>query len=112
MSDFEALLAKWKAEAKAERPKRVLARPSGFGFSNYRERNCSRCGCQFFALGCIYCSSRCQQDDRKERRREQRAQERAAHKRKPGKCVCGALLVDQKRSTRRYCSDACRQQAY
>jgi endogenous inhibitor of DNA gyrase (YacG/DUF329 family) len=114
MSEIEALLAKCKAEAKAERPRRVLARPAGFGFSNYRERNCSRCGRQFFSTGYVdYCSNQCQQADRNERRREQRAQERASRRREPGKCVvCGTKLVDQVRSTLRYCSDACRQQAY
>jgi hypothetical protein len=115
MNEFEALLVKWKAEAKANRkPTRAFGQHPGPYLSNYRETNCSRCGRQFFALGdgVSYCSSRCQQDDRNERRREQRAQQRALHKRELGKCAVCGKLVDQVRSTLRYCSNACRQKAY
>jgi hypothetical protein len=116
---IDALLADLKVKFKTERiPYRVFRDPGLWTLHNYiHEKNCTRCGRQFWALGhftsIIYCSTRCQQDDRNERRREQRAQERAAHKRERGKCVvCGMTLVDQVRGTRRYCSDAHRQQAY
>jgi len=79
-------------------------------------RACSRCGKSFLALrgGTVYCSRECQQADRNERRAEKRAAERQRHPRKPIKCArpgCGRS-VPPERSTRRYCSDACRQAAY
>jgi hypothetical protein len=75
-----------------------------------KTRGCSR---EFFGRRNVHFCSERGQDDRNERRREQRAQERALHKRKPGECVvCGTKRVEQMRSTLRYCSDACRQQAY
>jgi hypothetical protein len=122
MSETADIFAKLKAALKTERkPRRVLGEhPEPYRIlSNYHDKKCRRCGRQFWAIGAppysgaYFCSSRCQQDDRNERRREQRALERTQRKRKLGKCaVCGAKLVDQVRSTMRYCGDACRQSAY
>jgi endogenous inhibitor of DNA gyrase (YacG/DUF329 family) len=57
-----------------------------------------------------YCSRECQQADRNERRREQRHDRKPISK--PIKCARCGKRVPPERSTRRYCSDACRQQAY
>lgn len=81
-------------------------------------RECSRCGGSFLVrghgglyCGVSYCSRECQQADRNERRAEKRGQERE-RQREPVECVRCGKGVPPERSTRRYCSDACRQAAY
>jgi endogenous inhibitor of DNA gyrase (YacG/DUF329 family) len=117
----QAMLAESRAKEVDRRARRAPRKVNliwlGFSASRIKEKTCSRCERTFFSLGqwAPFCSTRCQQNDRNERRREQRALARAERqrKRKPGKCaVCGAKLADQVRSTLRYCSNACRQEAY
>jgi hypothetical protein len=85
----------------------------------YRPRKCARCGDSFLVrghsgFGCYvsYCSHECQQANRNEQRAEQRERERQRRQRKPIKCARCGKRVPPERSTRRYCSDACRQAAY
>jgi hypothetical protein len=85
------------------------------GLHHYELRQCSRCSRSFFTHhsgGVLYCSRECQQADRNERRAERRKRERQHHPRKPIKCAHCGKRVPPERSTRRYCSDACRQAAY
>jgi hypothetical protein len=84
----------------------------------YQPRQCVRCGGSFLVRGAgslcavYYCSRDCQQADRRDRRAAAREQERRRHPRKPIKCAQCGDRVPPARSTRRYCSDACRQAAY
>jgi endogenous inhibitor of DNA gyrase (YacG/DUF329 family) len=120
MTDDQSLqskLTKWRT-ASRRRPHRAL-KADDLEFPSYKitKKTCSRCGRTFFeaADGISYCSTRCQQVDRNETRRETRALKRAERERvrKPQRCkVCGTLLLDQVRTTLRYCSNACRQRAY
>jgi endogenous inhibitor of DNA gyrase (YacG/DUF329 family) len=78
---------------------------------HYHPKQCARCNRPFFAYDAVsYCSRECQQADRNERRREQRHDRKPISK--PIKCARCGKRVPPERSTRRYCSDACRQQAY
>jgi hypothetical protein len=98
-----------------EQTRRALAQ--AHDQNRYQPRQCSRCGRSFLVRGhgelwcCVsYCSRECQQADRNERRREQRHDCKPISK--PIKCARCGNSVPPERSTRRYCSDACRQAAY
>jgi hypothetical protein len=82
----------------------------------YHPTPCLRCGGSFLLRGpgyyARYCSRECQQADRNGRRAEQREQERQRRDREPIMCAQCGNPVPPERSTRRYCSDACRQRAY
>ena len=125
---FEELRRKWRAETPrlpvrlpdTEQTRRDLAQAHDSW--RYQPKPCSRCGRSFLVryrsdvsyCSVSYCSCGCQQADRNERRAERRAAERERPPRKPIKCArpgCGKR-VPPERSTRRYCSDACRQAAY
>jgi hypothetical protein len=58
-----------------------------------------------------FCSAECQRADRNQRRRETRQQQRP-WKPLPHCAHCGKTIWNAKRSTARFCSDACRQKAY
>jgi hypothetical protein len=125
MSIFEELRRKWKEEDRGK-PRLLVRLPDtaqtrraltqSHDLYRYQSRPCARCGRSFLVRcdGVAYCSRDCQQADRNERRAEKRERERQRHPRKPIKCAragCGQS-VPPERSTRRYCSDACRQAAY
>jgi hypothetical protein len=120
---LEELQRKWKAEDAAARhavrlpdtdeTRRALAQ--AHDLHRYRSRECCRCSGSFLARlegvypATSYCTPECQQADRNERRAEKRWRDR-----KPAAVDCAQCgnPVPSERSTRRYCSDACRQRAY
>ena len=78
-----------------------------------QKKVCPHCNAPFLGRGSPwssphYCSETCQQAARYLRRRA--AITEIVRK---GSCLCcGAPIADQIRTTRRYCSDKCRQRAY
>jgi hypothetical protein len=83
-----------------------------YAMARLKSDNIGPGGGTFLARGHIlFCSRECVQAAAQERRTERRRQDRE-RKAKPIKCEqCGSMRPPE-RSTRRYCSDVCRQKAY
>jgi hypothetical protein len=90
-------------------------------FANFTKKQCSGCGRLFLGRGSAwaapyYCSDECRQDARRLRRETKRRLARKVRERElEGKFTCADCdteIMFPSRTSRRYCSNSCRQRAY